>query len=757
VPCLVVSALQPTSAEVNTNISSFYNSELLAPPVPTGISQNRCHLGNVCMLDHLSLECTCELDKHCGVPWGLCHKHGKAWKSLQVTDYALLKAMKDAADSTEKQQLLYYAKDATVVAIAPVAPLPPTNLYHAIPVVVSPMCKEDTTEDLVDLIETVAEAWKAHPEGEKKCGPIVTFASDGNATSRAARHHICTAACLKDVDWELYNMLSRLPGLNLQVSEDGATHTCDFKHIWKRESFALYLCLFLKYLEAGFCMLMRGKEGIFVFGVLLVPEDFKEVLMELGYTQAQADKLFDWKDKQNVPKARRLLLALRKFIDLPQPQEQRLQKECIAICFLAELLGCFLLPFIDHNMSLKEQVENLSTYAHLTAAIQVESGTSCLTGPVYADSQASVKNLVFDIARAQLVDSNLKLYIMLDDTDRLELLFSAVCTLNHARDVNAKQLGLKLGTAAAQEAIYLRHPELGPGSKCLQTKAVDGEGVDHKRLEQWKDELVTVGNVDLEAAWKQGRLCAEEILQKYFPDIEFDFDKQFLGWESTHNFLRLSGEWVGLSPDENDTKSEHDEEAAAAAKAASADLQPCDDVVSTGSDTSSASGTSSATDSDAVSSSNGLLAPIASVSAAIDSSTAVVQLVSALGPRLPSTNILQPAESAARLVQPPEVVQKLLDFDLYLTINGKQYKKISMVPRMLTMNLRLSTDRNRCVQGQTCHGDASGVSNKSDGSVVIAEDVDTIERNNFVGSLVRTASGVGLAVFQVHRLCCGGI
>jgi hypothetical protein len=113
------------STEVNTNILSFYKSELLAPPVPTDISQNCCHLGIVCMLDDLLLKCTCELDQNCGVPLGLCCKHGRAWKSLQVTDYALLKAMKDAADSTENPRRLCYANGATVVATAPVAPLPP--------------------------------------------------------------------------------------------------------------------------------------------------------------------------------------------------------------------------------------------------------------------------------------------------------------------------------------------------------------------------------------------------------------------------------------------------------------------------------------------------------------------------------------------------------------------------------------------------------------------------------------------------------
>jgi hypothetical protein len=93
---------------------------------------------------------------------------------------------------------------------------------------------------------------------------------------------------------------------------------------------------------------------------------------------------------------------------------------------MAEFLGYFLNPFIDSTMNLSTQLESLATFAHIAATIQLNTGTTCLTSEVYADSQAIVKNIFFNVARLQLVDLDLKYYIMLDGTDRVELVFSGV-------------------------------------------------------------------------------------------------------------------------------------------------------------------------------------------------------------------------------------------------------------------------------------------------------------------------------------------
>jgi len=50
-----------------------------------------------------------------------------------------------------------------------------------------------------------------------------------------------------------------------------------------------------------------------------------------------------------------------------------------------------------------------ATYGFLAAAVSDQTWTACLTGPLYADSQATVKNIIFTIARMQVMDPNLLL------------------------------------------------------------------------------------------------------------------------------------------------------------------------------------------------------------------------------------------------------------------------------------------------------------------------------------------------------------
>jgi len=49
-------------------------------------------------------------------------------------------------------------------------------------------------------------------------------------------------------------------------------------------------------------------------------------------------------------------------------------------------------------MTSSEQVKCLATYSFLVAGVQIKHGTSCMTGALYADSQATVKNIMFTIA-----------------------------------------------------------------------------------------------------------------------------------------------------------------------------------------------------------------------------------------------------------------------------------------------------------------------------------------------------------------------
>jgi hypothetical protein len=49
-----------------------------------------------------------------------------------------------------------------------------------------------------------------------------------------------------------------------------------------------------------------------------------------------------------------------------------------------------------------------------------------MTGALYADTQATVKNIIFTISRLQKIDPTSKFYILHEGTDQLEHVFGAV-------------------------------------------------------------------------------------------------------------------------------------------------------------------------------------------------------------------------------------------------------------------------------------------------------------------------------------------
>ena len=124
----------------------------------------------------------------------------------------------------------------------------------------------------------------------------------------------------------------------------------------------------------------------------ILPHHITEHLTDLpNMIVEKACQLLDPADKQNVPKAATLLQLLLQLTDLPLSLNPTINVKQCGISFVADMLGYFLQPFISVNMTLSEQVERLSTYSFLAAGAQIKHGTACMTGALYADSQATVR------------------------------------------------------------------------------------------------------------------------------------------------------------------------------------------------------------------------------------------------------------------------------------------------------------------------------------------------------------------------------
>jgi len=205
-------------------------------------------------------------------------------------------------------------------------------------------------------------------------------------------------------------------------------------------------------------------------------------------------------------------------------------------------------------MTLSQQLKSLVEFAHIAAALQVKHGSSCLTGALYADTQAILKNIIFTTARLKLIDPDLKFYIILKGTDRLEMLFGDCWTQDHARNFDIEQLGGKLGVASLINAAFEKNPKLDRGHRWLNLK--DALGIDHVNPASWKGDS-RVGSVDLKLIWLEGREAASRTLKGVFGENNIcEFDVLFS--KSNCDLLRPEGKYVGVKETPDDTRSEEE-------------------------------------------------------------------------------------------------------------------------------------------------------------------------------------------------------
>ncbi|KAJ7882078.1 hypothetical protein B0H14DRAFT_2340142, partial [Mycena olivaceomarginata] len=417
---------------------------------------------------------------------------------------------------------------------------------HHRSIVASPTDKTETSADFVQWLQIVLDSWRLDPNGEKMHGPIWSIESDGDNVFRLAKFILCMVKQV-DSNSELGEILGKCLGINKYTSENGAIAGADLKHVGK-------------HMLPRFGTLTRNRVGIAITDTILMPTDvIKHLAMLPHVTIEKAKGLLDPLDKQNVPKVITLVQEMYTLRDLPMPENPSEAKTRHAINFYAEFMGYLIFPFIDADQTLSQQIRSLATYAHLCTAMYLKHKTNFLTNPLFADSQLIVRCIIITTARLQIINPQLKFYIILDGTDRLEEgVFCDARTMDHASNFNIEQLVQKLATGALINATLQRNPDLDRGHRKLKfTGVLD---IDHINPASWKGNVV-VGNVDIPREYELGQKDANDVLEKYFGyDARIDWNEQFKDGSNDH--LRPLGEYVGtsFSPEDNDFRSEIENE-----------------------------------------------------------------------------------------------------------------------------------------------------------------------------------------------------
>jgi hypothetical protein len=190
-------------------------------------------------------------------------------------------------------------------------------------------------------------------------------------------------------------------------------------------------------------------------------------------------------DKKNVNKSLSSIWNLSHLAGLPLPSDPFEQKQHHAILFLVEFLSLFVDPFIDVDMDLGTQIELLSTYTHFAAGLWIKYSSACMTGALYADTQAIVKSILLQVVYMQELDQHscldLKLHIILEVTDHVETVFRDLQMQDHAHNFDMLELVQKLSVSALVNAAYQQNPDimhphaqlsLKPGGKIWMTSTL---------------------------------------------------------------------------------------------------------------------------------------------------------------------------------------------------------------------------------------------------------------------------------------------
>ncbi|KAG8718339.1 hypothetical protein FRC09_012817 [Ceratobasidium sp. 395] len=513
-PRLLPSVGFPTSDEILANIETFFGSESLS-------SSSSSRTGWSLMIDELAKEARLRYHKLLDAIIGVCREHADAdcLRNLSSRSDTLetLKAIKKQLDTGG----CHRATEATMAALARFG----SSDYNPTVVLASGTCKTEKAEDQARWIELILNSWRDSPSGEVKHGPIWSVCTDGDAKRRRAIFPLCMTSLLPE-SCDLYRLIGHLPLLNLYCGPTQITHDGDYKHEEKRLASAL-----------------RSRSGILINGAHITPKMLVRYLRSLDeLSESRILSLFNGTDPQNVPKANTLLMSIYKASQLPAVASHAHNKPFV---LLGEVLGSFVRPFTVPAMTLDEQITSLSKCAHLIFALYRIDGTKFLSGQLFYDIQASIKNVIFCVAKTQLIGSDTPFYLLQTGTDRLEARFGTYRTATSDTNGDLMQMCDRAAGTQHIDEIFLVHPDWNRAPYRL---SLDGKsGIDHTNPSSWTGDVV-VGNVNLHDSWLRGRSQAAAALTQ--GGAPFAFDQAILQTESPSiDLMRPSGSYPGIQVD----------------------------------------------------------------------------------------------------------------------------------------------------------------------------------------------------------------
>ncbi|KAF8327604.1 uncharacterized protein EI90DRAFT_3018097 [Cantharellus anzutake] len=451
----------PTLDEMRSNIATAFQID--AP-------SNNQVVSLVCMIVEIKVEEVLDWCLHTNSVIGLCREHSgcNAHAINNIDDVHTL--FDDLAN-----RKVHFGMEATVAAIG--ALTGNHRQYIARPFLISATCKNEKADKHADLLRLACSACNQMSKETK--GSVYCLASDGESRRGKALVALMEHTPLSPTS-RLYAYLGGLPLLNLLVGEDELTSDKDYKHVMKR----------LRHTHLR-------PSGVSVGGVQITPSVLQSHLEGNKYPSSQINNLMNVTDKQDITTMFNLMLLIWK---LPPPlttDNPIYYKTHVTLNQHSKLVKYLILPYINVDMSLHDQLKSLSAVAHLAYIFFTDHNAhlAYLPSPLYRDIQIMVKNVFFCVAKMKCDNPNGEFFLILLGMDRLEWIFVLIRSQN--------------GRAIECHSILSQHPEWDRGPRRLRLQGLSAttgieQKIDHLNLALWKGDM-QVSGIQLMSAWRSGR------------------------------------------------------------------------------------------------------------------------------------------------------------------------------------------------------------------------------------------------------------
>ena len=312
-----------------------------------------------------------------------------------------------------------------------------TRVYGGRAVLVSGDCKKETGTEHVQLIKTTFDA---------SCNSglhTISIALDGESRRGQALVQFTFKKKLRQ-ESEIYDLLSTLEMMNLEVGDDDVTADKDYKHVFKRLR-NLLLC----------------NKGIYVFRIHIKPAGIRSHWHSNQVSMQHSSFLLNPEDKQDVRLAYDLLHEIWKLPDASPDDSPGFRDHRFALQILGELFRNIVVPYVCINLSLSEQLIHLSFAAHLLIGIwsDEKATTRLMPTQLYVDIMIMIKNAYFCVAKAKVDNPNGEFWLTLLGTDRLETLFGILRTMvGNDANLDILQLGQRLIGTTEVSTILAKYP-----------------------------------------------------------------------------------------------------------------------------------------------------------------------------------------------------------------------------------------------------------------------------------------------------------